>query len=60
MSRSSNSAGRTSDRYRDLVGKLDQIFENGTACSPLYSKELAEGLSVSIRTLQNAVRAHTI
>jgi transcriptional regulator GlxA family with amidase domain len=57
-SRSGNSVGRSSGRYRDLVGKLDDLFENGgTASSPVYSRELAERLSVSIRTLQNAVRA---
>jgi AraC family ethanolamine operon transcriptional activator len=57
MSRSSKSLGRSSDRYRDLVGKLDQLFETGAASSPVYSSELAERLAASIRTLQSAVRA---
>jgi AraC family ethanolamine operon transcriptional activator len=48
--------GRSSDRFRYLVGKLDQIFETGAASSPVYSRELAERLAVSIRTLQSAVR----
>jgi transcriptional regulator GlxA family with amidase domain len=57
MSRSGNSLGVSSDRYHDIVGKLDELLENGAASSPVYSRELAERLAVSIRTLQNAVRA---
>jgi AraC family ethanolamine operon transcriptional activator len=53
MSQSGNRLGR----YYNLVGKLDELFENGAASSPVYSRGLAERLSVSIRTLQNAVRA---
>jgi methylphosphotriester-DNA--protein-cysteine methyltransferase len=57
MPRSGNSLGGPSDRYQDLVGKLDELLENGAASSPVYSRVLAEQLAVSIRTLQSAVRA---
>jgi AraC family ethanolamine operon transcriptional activator len=57
MSRSGNSLSRSNDRYRDLIGRLDELFESGAASAPVYSRELAGRLSVSIRTLQNAVRA---
>jgi AraC family ethanolamine operon transcriptional activator len=53
MSQSGNNLGR----YHKLVGKLDELFENGAASSPVYSSELAARFSVSIRTLQYAVRA---
>jgi hypothetical protein len=42
------------NRYRELVEKLDVLFESA-ATSPLYIRELAERLAVSIRTLHSAV-----
>jgi transcriptional regulator GlxA family with amidase domain len=50
MSRS----GEGPDRYHDIVRKLDKLIEKRAPSQPLYSKELAELIGVSARTLQNA------
>jgi AraC family ethanolamine operon transcriptional activator len=55
MSRSGGQgANRCPDRHRDIVQKLDELVERWGPCRPLYSKELAEQIGVSTRTLQNA------
>ena len=47
MSRS----GEGPDRYHDIVRKLDKLIEKRAPSQPLYSKELAELIGVSARTL---------
>ncbi len=55
MSRSGVGAARYSDRHRSRVEQLDQLIERSAPFHPLYSKELAEQIGVSVRTLQTAV-----
>jgi AraC family transcriptional regulator, ethanolamine operon transcriptional activator len=54
MSRSGKKANRCSDRHREIVEKLDELVESWAPYRPLYSKELAEQIGVSTRTLQSA------
>jgi transcriptional regulator GlxA family with amidase domain len=54
MSRNGKGANRCSDRHREIVGMLDELVEKWPLCRPLYSRELAEQIGVSTRTLQNA------
>ena len=43
-----------SDRQRNIVRQLDELIDGWVPSRPIYSKELADVISVSIRTLQNA------
>jgi transcriptional regulator GlxA family with amidase domain len=54
MSRSGKKAKRCSARHREIVKKLDELVESWAPYRPLYSKELAEQIGVSTRTLQSA------
>jgi transcriptional regulator GlxA family with amidase domain len=56
MSESTESTDGCSDRSRDIVRRLDELIKK-QANHPLYSKELADHVGVSIRTLQDATRA---
>jgi AraC-like DNA-binding protein len=47
-------SGKGSDRQRDMVRKLDELIDGWAPSQPIYSKELATLIGVSIRTLQNA------
>ncbi len=49
-------AGRCVDRYRSTVDQLDKLIDGTTLFRPIYSKDLANQLGVSIRTLQSAVK----
>jgi AraC family transcriptional regulator, ethanolamine operon transcriptional activator len=54
MSRSGKAASRCSNRHREIVDKLDALVESWEPSRPLYSRELAEQIGVSTRTLQSA------
>ena len=47
-------SGKGSDRQRDIVRQLDELIDGWEPSQPIYSKELADLIGVSIRTLQNA------
>jgi AraC family transcriptional regulator, ethanolamine operon transcriptional activator len=47
-------SGKGSDRQRDIVRKLDELIDGWVPFQPIYSKELADLIGVSIRTLQDA------
>jgi AraC family ethanolamine operon transcriptional activator len=42
------------DRHREIVRKLDELIDGWMPSQPIYSKELADLIGVSIRTLQDA------
>ncbi len=55
MSRRGAEPAGYSDRHRSRIEQLDELIETSAPFHPLYSKDLAEQIGVSIRTLQTAV-----
>jgi AraC-like DNA-binding protein len=47
-------SGKGADRHREIVRKLDELIDGWVPSQPIYSKELADLIGVSIRTLQDA------
>jgi AraC-like DNA-binding protein len=54
LGHSMSGSGKGADRHRDMVRKLDELIEGWVPPQPIYSKDLAELMGVSARTLQNA------
>jgi transcriptional regulator GlxA family with amidase domain len=50
---------RGKDRHRDIVRKLDGLIDGWVPSRPIYSKDLAVQIGVSVRTLQNATPRST-
>src|ERR1700755_589048 len=56
MPRRGKGAVRYIDRHQNMVDQLEKLIDGPALYRPIYSKELARQLGISIRTLQYAMR----